>query len=614
MRIRSIAAKNVLPITEFCVDELADVVVIAGRNGVGKTRLIQTLVQAFREPRNYGNITLTVEATSNDERNEWAQSTLITSSGQDAQKLISTLQKNRRRTSWKSSVVQIESDRSMIQIYPYGFTWDSSDPWNEMISWDQGFSGLRSRFQDTLHSIFRKVRSHREALASQAEQLWTQGAATMNLDWQDPLAPFKRAFSQLLAPKELVNVDLQQQALLYREGSQTFPTSELSSGEREVLHIVFDFILRNPEDCVVFFDEPELHLHPELSYKLLQTLRNVGPRNQFIFSTHSPDIITASLDQSVIFIGPSTTPPKNQAIPVQEHDETNEALRLLGQSVGIIALGKRLVLIEGTAGSLDKQVYGSILKDRYPDLVLVPSGGKGLITSFHTVISSVLEKAIWGVDFFMLCDRDALPGTVEPSRLEAESKGRLRVLPRYHLENYFLDATILARVFAVMEPEGSWLTDPHQIDRKLKEIATNMASYATALTVTAHIRQLTGNVDIMPKSLQNKTTDELCNLLATAAKSERLRIEGALNATEVTKLTRQVAADVATKLASPDGGWKLIIPGRPVLNSFASAAKLNVARLKHLYIREAEQANDSPFAEIIELFSTFSQSHQQSTS
>lgn len=609
MRIRSIAAKNVPPVTEFCVDELADVVVIAGRNGVGKTRLLQSLVQALREPRNYGNITLTVEATSSDERNEWGQNTLITSSGNDAQKLINTLQKNRRRTSWKSSVVQIESDRSMIQIHPYGFSWDTSDPWKETIGWDQGFSELRSRFQDTLHSIFRKMRSHREAIALQAEQLRSQGAATMNLDWPDPLAPFKRAFSQLLAPKELVDVDLQQQALLYREGSQTFPTSQLSSGEREVLQIVFDFILRNPEDCVVFFDEPELHLHPELSYKLLQTLRNVGPRNQFIFSTHSPDIITASLDQSVIFIGPSTTPPKNQAIPVREHDETNEALRLLGQSVGIIALGKRLVLIEGTAGSLDKQVYGSILKNRYPDLVLVPSGGRGHITSFHTVISSVLEKAMWGVDFFMLCDRDALPGTVEPSTMETESKGRLRFLPRYHLENYFLDATILAQVFAGMEPEGSWLRDPHKIDLKLKEIATDMVPYATALIVTARIRQLAGNVDIMPKALQKKTTDELCQLLEAKITSERVRLENALNAADVTRLTGNVATEIAEKLADPNGEWKSIIPGRQVLNSFASAANLNVARLKPLYIQEAERAKTSPFAEIIEIFGTFSESH-----
>lgn len=36
----------------------------------------------------------------------------------------------------------------------------------------------------------------------------------------------------------------------------------------------------------------------------------------------------------------------------------NRALRLLGQSIGIVALGKRIVLIEGADSSLDKQTYG----------------------------------------------------------------------------------------------------------------------------------------------------------------------------------------------------------------------------------------------------------------
>lgn len=142
-----------------------------------------------------------------------------------------------------------------------------------------------------------------------------------------------------------------------------------------MLNIAFDTILRNPSHSIIFFDEPELHLHPELSYKLLQTLRTIGTNNQFVFCTHSADIITASLDNTVVFIAPPRQPPRNQAIVVREDDKTHQALKLLGQSIGIIALGRKLVLIEGLQASLDKQVYGAILKNRSPGLVLVPSGG-----------------------------------------------------------------------------------------------------------------------------------------------------------------------------------------------------------------------------------------------
>ena len=98
-----------------------------------------------------------------------------------------------------------------------------------------------------------------------------------------------------------------------------------------------------------------------LASHVLKTLEDVTARNQFFYCTHSPDIISATLDQSVVFIGPPGDDSENQALQVRAEDDTNEALRLLGQSVGIIALGKKLVLVEGSTASLDKQLYGSII-------------------------------------------------------------------------------------------------------------------------------------------------------------------------------------------------------------------------------------------------------------
>ncbi|MGB9075123.1 MAG: ATP-binding protein [Terriglobales bacterium] len=413
MRLASITARNVLPVKYFSVDNLSDVIVIAGPNGVGKTRLVNALVSCFQAPVNNSQIRLRIEATCDTERTEWGKSQLDTGDAADAQNLVRTLQKARRRSNWESSVVNFESDRSIQQITPFAFNWDFQDPYLESVNWNLSFGGLRGRFQDTLHSIFRKVRSRREEIAKRAEHLFSKSEhkTPIQLDpkeFPDPLDPFKHAFRQLLAPKELLDADPKQQQLQYSLDGQVFPVSSLSSGEREVVNIVFDFLLRSPSNCIVIFDEPELHLHPELSYKLLQTLKSVG-NNQLVLCTHSPDIITASLDNSVVFVAPPKGDGDNQAVVVREEDETHQALKLLGQSIGIVALGKKIVLVEGTNSSLDKQVYGSILKDRFPNLVLVPGGGKGLLTSFGHLHRQVLDRTIWGVEFYMLCDRDAVP-------------------------------------------------------------------------------------------------------------------------------------------------------------------------------------------------------------
>ena len=431
----------------------------------------------------------------------------------------------------------------------------------------------------------------------------------MPLDFSDPLKAFKDAFTLLVAPKRLLDPDPKQQQLFYEYEGSPYPLSALSSGEREVVNIVFDFILRTASDCIIFFDEPELHLHPELSYKLLQALRATGTRNQFIFCTHSPDIITASLDQTVVFLSPPATTQdgthKNQAIPVKEDDLTNEALRLLGQSIGVVALGRRLVLIEGTNSSLDKQTYGLLNRSRFPTLVLVPTGGKDLIRSFSKIVENVLEKSIWGVDFFMLCDRDSAD-QVDIARLEVDGRGRVRFLKRYHLENYFLDSLVIAKMFQDLEPPDSWLRNSSAIDSKLRESAASILSFAVALIVSARIRRRVGNVSIMPKGSHGMSVDELAILMSSRLTEECGRVNAGMSVVELETMIRAEYARLEAVLADPTERWKTEIPGKAILAKFASYAGIELGRFKLLYLATADYMGSSAFADVVSIFSDFS--------
>lgn len=611
MRITAIEASDVLPVRRFQATTPNDVVVIAGPNGVGKSRLIEGLLQKFQAPRNLPGIRLLIEATCAEERSIWGKAQLDTTIPGDPDLLARSLQKNRSRRQWNSSVIHFESDRSIQQITPYQFSWNITDPWVENVGWNQTFGGLKARFNDTLHSLFRKVQSHEKEISRKAIELQKSGQSSMPLDFADPLKPFKDAFSLLVAPKRLLDPDPKNQQLFYEYDGKQFPLTSLSSGEREVVNIVFDFILRTSSDCVIFFDEPELHLHPELSYKLLQALRATGARNQFVFCTHSPDIITASLDQSVIFLAPPKPAPNdgylNQAIPVTEDDSTNEALKLLGHSVGVVALGRRLVLIEGTSASLDKQTYGLLLKNRFPELVLVPSGGKDLIRSFAQVLQSVLEKSIWGVDFFMLCDRDAADQE-EIQNIETGANGRLRFLRRYHLENYFLDSTVISRMFANLEPPDSWLRNPTAIDLRLRNLASEALSYTAALIVSSRIRRRTGNVSVMPKAIHNVGVDALVREISERVKSERERFLSELDDNDIETMARGAFSRLERYLQDPSDDWKIEIPGKPILRKFAAASGLELGRFKTLYLATAERENLPVFQEIISVFKQFSTS------
>jgi predicted ATP-binding protein involved in virulence len=606
MRINSIFAKNIDPIAKFEVESLSDVVVIAGPNGVGKSRLIASLLQFFVDPRpNHPNVRMIVQATSDQERTAWGKEQIDTDDQQDANRFRAILHKSQRRNNYQSTVLNFESDRSIRNIQPYTFSWDITDPWLEDVGYNLGFGFLRDRFQDVQHSIFRRVESQRRSIANRAIELKNSGVQEMPLDFSDPLHPFKNAFSQLLAPKTLLDADLRRQQLQYKYQDKVLPVESLSSGEKEIVNIVFDFILRNPSDCIILFDEPELHLHPEFSYKLLQTLSAQGSHNQFIFCTHSPDIISASLENSVVFITPKIGTTENQAISVNRDDTTHNALKLLGESIGIISLGKKLVLIEGQETSQDKQTYGSILKNRFPELVLVPVGGKSTIRSFNEVRDSVLNQTIWGVDFYMLCDRDAVYDLGRRS-VEANISHRLKILPRYHIENYFLDEDILAKIFQPMEAETSWLRDPEAINAKLRLLAKEIVPYAVALNVAAGLREAIGNIDVMPKGLGAQSSmSDVVEMIHGKANQELQRISSGLKLEGLQEAVQAEFSKLNTAIDGNQPAWKSEIPGRIIFNKFASAVGMKSGRLKLLYLKEAASTESNPFAEIIELFSAF---------
>lgn len=601
MQIISVIAKNVIPITNFQVQDLSDIVVLAGPNGVGKTRLFLKVLEIVRSPNPQSPVTVRIRATCQEEREAWGKECLDTQNADDCRLLTVTLQKNRMKRKWRSSLVNFESNRSVTRLEPLKFSWDLSDPDEETENWEVPFNFLRDRFSTTVQDIFKLLYAQRNSIATRAVQLRQDGKESMNLEFEDPLQPFKDAFSQLLAPKELLNADLKRQKLRFRDEHGEFDIDQLSSGEREVVNIVFDFILHGPSDCIVLFDEPELHLHPELSYRLIQTLRNVGQNNQFIFCTHSADIITSSLDNTVVFIRPADEDNNNQAVIVSDHDDTHEALRLIGQSIGIVSLGKKIVLIEGDQSALDKQTYGAIIRSQFPNLVLVPSEGRETLESFSRVQEKVLNRSIWGIDFYMLADGDVdvlmSDGTVD------DTKSRLKFLPRYHLENYFLDAKTISNALASIMSESPYLNEKNVTDA-LRHIAEEQLSYATMLVVTRHFRLQVGNFDLTPKKVGGLSLDELLIKLKAKSEAESARIASSISDEKIEDYCQRSYEKLRHALDNDE--WRTYFPGRPIFGKLCGTMGVKTGHMKKLYIDAARAQEQSPFEEIIAILEGFS--------
>jgi len=64
----------------------------------------------------------------------------------------------------------------------------------------------------------------------------------------------------------------------------------LSSGEKQILIILFTTLLQNKKPYILLMDEPEISLHIDWQRSLIQHIKQINPLSQIIMATHSPTI------------------------------------------------------------------------------------------------------------------------------------------------------------------------------------------------------------------------------------------------------------------------------------------------------------------------------------
>ena len=106
--------------------------------------------------------------------------------------------------------------------------------------------------------------------------------------------------------------EIQTEELLYIKDETAETVSSLSAGYQSLIWMVFDIAYRmallNPElrehisdaPGIVLIDEPDIHLHPEWQWLLVEALQQVFPNVQLIIASHSPIILASVKNGSII--------------------------------------------------------------------------------------------------------------------------------------------------------------------------------------------------------------------------------------------------------------------------------------------------------------------------
>lgn len=83
-----------------------------------------------------------------------------------------------------------------------------------------------------------------------------------------------------------------------RAGGNRIALESLSSGERQMLRILMESLAAGRNAIII--DEPELSMHVDWQYHLINSMRQVNPDAQIIAATHSPEVM-AELNDATIF-------------------------------------------------------------------------------------------------------------------------------------------------------------------------------------------------------------------------------------------------------------------------------------------------------------------------
>ena len=256
--------------------------------------------------------------------------------------------------------------------------------------------------------------------------------------------------------------------LYFKKGSTIdFPYANLSSGEKEVIDLVIDLIVKSEEytETVYCIDEPDLHLSTAIQRKLLVEIDKLIPENcQLWIATHSIGFMRTlqndlkeksqilDFSEKDYFTGEQPIQP---IVPNRQNwmrifgTALDDLTNLIAPNRIVYCEGRAEPGINGIEKGLDAQIYENIFSAAFDDTVFVSSGGNTELDQRSDIAIQILSKVFKGIEILVLKDRDMSSGklTDELARKVYLSNNppNHRVLKRWELENYLFDKEILLK-------------------------------------------------------------------------------------------------------------------------------------------------------------------------
>jgi predicted ATPase len=250
----------------------------------------------------------------------------------------------------------------------------------------------------------------------------------------------------------------------------------LSSGEREMLALMYFVRRLSATGGILMLDEPEKHLHPSLQGAVLEIARGMADRAQLVVVTHSVNMINAASPPQMLQMDPPIDAATNQLTRLADDAQRVDLLAALGIVPADLAQSDCLIVVEGAR---DAQWLTALFPVEMARAHLLIAGSGKQVEATCATLNAIAPPLPW----MAVRDRDLMTAR-EVTELESRISD-IFVWQLREFENVLLDAGLISRVLAHL---GLTKSIP-EVELLMREVASALAEDVVENMTTTRLAQ-----------------------------------------------------------------------------------------------------------------------------
>lgn len=408
----------------------------------------------------------------------------------------------------------------------------------------------------------------------------------------------KRIFRDFFYPKTFEGVDVDRSLTWHfpiNLPGGTHDIDFLSSGEKEILMTFTEILKLKLTGSIILFDEPDLHLNAALERKVIGNLmRIVNSGNQIWVTTHSLEIIGTVPINNLFKMYSEPSSKNNQIELCSEKIDVFDLFKNLGASVGLQLISEKIVYVEGPS---DVEILRTLYQERGDKISFIETKGVNGIVGLSHAVGDLLNEASKNESFLMIRDRDFLTQD-KLDAVETKYNGRVHVWSKRTIENLLLDPEILYAIFSTL---GISMKDSLEMQKMIKEVANKLKLSTTSEMIESKLYQLFNRSGFGMPTIE---TGDIVQEILSYVKPQRDDLVKKLQDTEIEKLIVTSKKDVDDNWKT---NWMIICDGKKILQGLIDdyltpkGKSMKISALRSLIVNQMKMKNKIP-SEIDEFF------------